>query len=126
MARRRCPLFDETIGITPQTSLTIDWLHCLSLGVFKVWAMHCYLSLLDNNVFNVLGSREDVRTRSAIRLRTLLFAWYSSEERAGRSHSRVQDLTESMLGSRSTDILGLHGSETNGFVRFLVGIILPE
>ena len=40
--------------------------------------------------------------------------------------ARVGDLTESMIGSDPTVVLGTHGAETNGFVKFLVQIILPR
>ena len=36
MAHHRNPIFSDDIGITPGKSCALDWLHILSLGVFRL------------------------------------------------------------------------------------------
>ena len=52
------------------------------------------------------------------RLRERLFEWYRSEAIAKRKHTRVQALTNGMVGLSQSHPLGSHGSETNGLLFF--------
>ena len=106
--------------------MAVDWLHALSLGVFKTWASYAVHALIGCNAFRMYGNAPDRLTASVTFLRNRLFDFYSDESRRGIDLARVGDLTESMIGSDPTVVLGTHGAETNGFVKFLVQIILPR
>ena len=45
VCRRRNPLWDPVLGITPQSSILIDWMHDLSLGVFQAVLSRFYWEL---------------------------------------------------------------------------------
>lgn len=117
LARRRCPLFDAALGVTP-ASLGIDWLHVLSLGVLKYVLAEFCMRLFEANVYRVDGPFETRMERSVLIMKSELDAWYTAEQLAGRSHTQIQALVPGMFGSRAAPRLGLHGSETNHFFLF--------
>lgn len=117
LARHRNPLFDEGTGLGID-ALGIDWLHTLSLGVFPTTLAHFVWALFDANAWGVPGGAASVLELSVARMRAELFQWYSSEQKAGRTHTRVQQLLPSLFGSRQEHALKLHGSECNGFLFF--------
>ena len=60
---------------------------------------------------------------SVVVVRSMVFEWYSSETRAGRNPTRIQDLTVGMLGTKD-ECISLHGSETNDFLIVCVDVLL--
>lgn len=118
--RRRNPVFQEDLGTQPHRCLQVDWLHCLSLGVFGFYIVFVVQEMFAANPWNSPGTGEARKALNLLHLKADLFAWYGREEAAGRVHgSRVQGLT---LGMFVGDC-GLHGSEANAFLRFLVEYI---
>lgn len=117
LTRHRNPLFCEATGIGPQ-SLGVDWLHTLALGVFQVALAHLFWALISANAWQVQGGSAAILELSVAKLRAELFAWYGTEQKAGRNHCRVQQLLPSMFGSQSAPTLKLHGAETNGMLYF--------
>ena len=118
IARHRNPLFDEDLGITPENIFVPDWLHSLSLGVYKRIINVAWHRFFEMNMFDVDELQRSVRhvfvESCVLRLREKLFAWYRTEAIAGRNHTRVQNLTAGMVGLSQDHQLGSHGSETNG------------
>ena len=118
-------MWDPSTGVSPGATIAIDWLHALSLGVFKSFATFVVHAFIDVNAWCIPGGADDRRAGSTASIRAELFAWYASENKAGRFPNRVQDLTKGMLGESSDAVLGLHGAETNSFIHFLMAVVVP-
>ena len=137
--RHRNPLFSEETGIVPERILVVDWLHALSLGVYKYFLATCLHILFRYDIFGVRRSTDDPPQRrptdasmdnpehtmshvefaqSVARMRAVLFTWYAEQEAAGTTHSKVQNLTPEMLGAPGAPKLGTWGAETNGILLF--------
>ena len=129
IARHRNPLFDEDLGITPENIFVPDWLHSLSLGVYKRIINVAWHRFFEMNMFDVDELQRSVHhvfvESCVLRLREKLFAWYRTEAIAGRNHTRVQNLTAGMVGLSQDHQLGSHGSETNGLL-FFTNSLLAE
>ena len=125
LARRRNPLLCEATGLSLD-NFAQDWLHVLSLGVFCHALGYFCWALFAANAFDVhAGAAQQLEVSVSI-LRGLLFRWYSEQEKQGRRPNRAQALTSSMFGDRSSPFLGLHGGETNSFLRFAYLVLLPR
>ena len=122
ITRRRNPVFSERTGIEPDTFFVPDWLHCLSLGVYKVMINFAWHTLFETNVFKL--ERSSLSTADAFievnvdLLKELLFQWYKDEHRQKREHAKLQTLTAAMVGTHSGHALGTWGAETNGQLFF--------
>jgi hypothetical protein len=105
--RHRNPVFSEETGIVPERVLVIDWLHALSLGVYKYFISHLWHTLFAYDVYGIgkVTDHEHI-TMSVARLRGDLFIWYAAELAQGRAHSRVQNLTPEMVGTATSHKLG--------------------
>ena len=119
--RHRCILFnDAELGITLYKSLAMDFLHCVSKGVYSFFCAHFFKTIFESNVLGVEEGPYDVVVMATVQeVRSRLFQWYRDEATAGRIHTQVQQLTPSMFGSRLHPSLDLHASETNHFIQFL-------
>ena len=49
----RNPIFDASIGTSPGASLGVDWLHCLSLGVFLEYCLAVIHALFAHPAYEV-------------------------------------------------------------------------
>jgi len=117
--RRRNPLFSSETGITPLSCFVPDWLHALSLGVYKQFISYFFHALINANAFDIVAHHHEVRVRDSVAvIRELLFAWYDTESSAGRERGRVQNLTAEMVGNSPAHALGTWGHETNGLLEF--------
>jgi len=111
---RRCPLFDDTLGITPVRTICFDLLHTLFLGVMLVWA-----NIVMARMFPVMMWGEHEQTAeeklkvAVLMLRRELFQWYHS----------LSDLSQKMVGSMADPSLKLKAMETFGFVMFLHDLV---
>ena len=115
--RHRCALLD------PSTTLTLDsfglgWLHVISLGIAPYLLGNLYQKILRSNAFNLYCLPSTQIEVGLAHLRSLLFAWYTSEEQQNRHHSRIQALTSGMLGDAATPKLKVGGAECNGMTRW--------
>ena len=116
--RHRNPIFNESIGVV-STLLSIDALHTLNLGVYKDYCMHVFWKLLQRNVFELPGSAEDRHQLGIGRLKTCIFAHYTTLSEEERQHvTQIQDLTEKMLGKQSKKALETKAAETKGLIPF--------
>jgi hypothetical protein len=117
--RHRNPVFSEETGIVPERVLVIDWLHALSLGVYKYFISHLWHTLFEHDVYEIGRCTDHEHIVLSLgRLRVDLFNWYAAELAQGRAHSRVQSLTPEMVGTASSHKLGTWGAETNGLLLF--------
>ena len=120
----RNPLFDNSTGITVAT-LGVDWLHCLSLGVWQHLVGHLFWALIEANVFEINATSTNLRELSIVSLKSRLFSWYAEESARGRPHTRLENLTLGMVGPNHSPCMATHGAETNGLLRFCHTKLLP-
>ena len=121
----RNPIFDDGTGVT-LFAMVVDWLHCLSLGVFQYVLGNLWWELLKANAFNLAHTGATLHENGVAALKSRLWAWYKEETRQGRNHTRMEVLTLSMFGSSDAPQLHLHGAETNAALRFSCGALLPQ
>ena len=68
------PLFDPETGIDPYTTIAIDSLHCLSLGVYQsLLAAFFAMMIWECNVWRIRGGPDARSTVSVARLSSELF-----------------------------------------------------
>jgi hypothetical protein len=117
LTRRRNPLFRKGTGLSIE-SLGIDVLHLLSLGVYQVFLGRFFWDIIILDLFRFKCNLEARQDRTMARLREMLFAWYLSEERAGRQHARVNQFFTNTFGSHSKRAFRVQGAATNGLLAF--------
>ena len=122
----RNPLFDDTIGITI-TTLMIDQLHTLNLGVMQQYCRELVWELILSDAWHVSAGRTEAEQIeiSVSRLWSELIAWYSERRREFPSENLTQnqDLTVAMLGTKNKRSLKLKAAETKGMLLFLTGCL---
>jgi hypothetical protein len=122
LTRRRNPLFDAGTGLTSEC-LGIDVLHCLSLGVYQLFLMALFWDLIAFNAWDVKGAMSTRAELSVMRMREMLFAWYGTEERAGRAQPRVNQFQPGTLGTFSDRKFRVYAAATNGLLYFAVMLL---
>ena len=125
LAKVRNPLISEECGLSLR-SFAIDWLHCLSMGVFQHYLGHLVCELIEGDLLDFVPARGMKSEQCCVRIMALLKNWYRSERKQGRPHSEVQALVKGMLRQSGQPFLGLHAAETNGFLRFAQQVLLPQ
>ena len=116
----RNPIFEVGIGIS-LSSLMVDWLHCCSLGVFQHFGAYLSNALLSANAWAVPSG---MRWQAIGVVREELTAWYASESRAKRQHTRAQGLSAHSFGTEKKPELNLRrAAEINGFMEFLSSVL---
>ena len=82
--RRRCPLFDASIGVTVER-LQIDILHTVYLGSAQDWCARSMWAMMLADIFDVGRGRtraEQIEL-SVLQFRARLFEWYRQQRIAG-------------------------------------------
>ena len=121
LARHRNPLFSAETGITPARCLTIDVLHCVHLGVMKVWCRIALWHLLSSSVYPSIGSADENLQRAILVMRAQLMAFYKAHRRDhGDVLTALSDLTLKMVGTPNDQKLKTKGAETFGLMLFLL------
>ena len=121
-ARHRNPIFGPATGVSVQ-NIGLDWLHILSLGVIQLFLMNLVWDLVHSNVMNITGSMQNVFEITIARMKGELNEFYTAEARAGRTHTKCQQLLPTMFGSNTARKFALHGAETNGFLAYCVSAL---
>ena len=124
LTRHRNPIFCQALGIGI-SSLCIDTLHTLHLGVIKRFCMWGIWFFMEVDLFGVGGSgdyNEDEKLQlNANALRHELWGWYELRlaDHPQEDLSRLQDLQPSMLGTKNAPALKTKAAETLGLLYFL-------
>ena len=119
----RNPLFNERTGVDPCKTIAIDWLHCLSLGVFATFVSCVIHELLDANVWRVTETTEEAKGIASFNARCVdIDVWYKGD---GAVFTRITNIKFSMFGTRASPSCSLKGAETNTFLVYLVTRVLP-
>ena len=115
----RCPLWDESLGLTPTRSIALDILHTFHLGIVLVWAKFVVWYILRSRIW---GEHEkqacDQISIAVLRFRNELMAFYGRERQKGVHHTEVSDITQKMLGSPTQPKLKVKGMEAFGVLCF--------
>jgi hypothetical protein len=123
LCTHRCPLFDETLGISPTRSIAIDIMHTLFLAPIPIWCGIVLWMLLKGNIWGAFESTNEERVKvSVLACRAALLMWYADEQRAGRFHTRVNYISRKMLGSEGS-ATKLKAMEAYGFLQFLLHML---
>ena len=126
---RRNPVFDQALGITVE-SLTIDVLHTLNLGVYKIFTVRVFWALLSADVWGVAAGRtQEVRTQlGTMCLKNDMVSFYRRyrAEHPERSLTEMQTLTPSMLGTATRPRLQSKAAETKGLLLFTHDMLLKH
>ena len=118
--RRRNPLFCEELGIGP-LALGVDSLHTLCLGVYQFFTAELVWSLLRVNAWKVQEAHHPPSVVHAMgfdRLKDEYLTWISSESKAGRSPTKIQNFAYSMMGTWDRPMIKIHAAESNTFLRY--------
>jgi hypothetical protein len=121
-ARHRNPLFSRSTGISIQ-NVGIDWMHTLSLGVFQFLIAELVWAFFNGNLYGLTGPFSTIFETSALRLKSDLQNFYTRAARDGHDYTHIQGLSSSMFGTNTDRKLGLHASETNGFLHFCTWLL---
>jgi len=133
----RNPLFDdpdvdiegEELGINPYTTMTVDPLHDIHLGVLAKFIVWCLWTFLIADIYDVMKPTEDERYRVGIqRLRADLWQWYNvmrKQKKDGkpRHTSELQTLTLKMIGTKADPKLRAKAGQTKDLLGFVVHML---
>ena len=122
LVRHRCPLWDETIGLTPVTSIALDMLHTFYLGPLQAWARVAVWYVIDSPMWTGRVGNVDEKVHTSLAfLKNELFAFYKAyaSRPGGEVLSRVSDLKPKMVGTTKHRKLKLKAMETGGIAWFL-------
>ena len=127
MTHHRNPLMDPAVYLSPE-NLTVDWLHCFSLGIAQYWANYMLHWMINNNAFGCTGTTKRERHVHGFQhVKSSLFSWYSWERSAGRTRHEVQDLQMGMISlDDATGTTSLKGAEANDFIIFIYKVLIPQ
>jgi hypothetical protein len=119
LVRHRCPMMDIP-GCSP-TSLMIDTLHCLFLGVVPRFLEAAIWLCIVSNVWQVDATHTATRDQLCIqRCRAELFDWYRRKARtSGARVTELSDLTPAMLGTRGSHSFSPKGAEARWLLPFV-------
>ena len=114
----RNPLFCNEIGITPQSSMQVDLLHTVYLGVLQRYVQGVMWGAIDSNIWGVDGNRSAVIEQTISSLEVDIKRWYIRS--VIPTSSRVNHIKTSMLGTDAKRELKLKAAETGTLVPWAV------
>lgn len=125
LARHRNPLFAPGSGLSI-SSLTVDTLHCLYLGIFGAHCSQVVWAMIEADVWS-LGreghtSAVEKLHAACLRLQAECHRWRQQRRRShpGEPLTEVQELAPNLIGtSRGEQKWALKGGETKTFLLFL-------
>ena len=125
LTRHRNPIFDRRLGVTVVKTLTIDSLHCVYLGMMKIFAMILIWKLISARVFAGGTTQDELIENSVIALSSRLQLFYRQEHarRPEKKMTRVNRITPKMVGTANDPVLKTKGAETFGVLKLLVNLL---
>jgi hypothetical protein len=126
IATRRCVLFDEALGITPDRTICVDLLHTFHLGVLQEFTKLALWKLLSAGVWGALdGTLVECLRIAVLTLRSALWKWYEQRRTLFplETLTRLADLVPTMLGKPSAKKLKTKAGETWGMALFVVDML---
>ena len=124
--RHRCPIMDVP-GCTP-SSLMIDTLHCIFLGVVPRFLEAGIWLCIVNNVWRISAAHTATRDQLCIqRCRAELFQWYRRRASThGERVTELSDLTQGMLGTRGSWSFSPKGAEARWMLPFVNELLVKH
>ena len=122
ITRHRNPLFQRDLGITPHSSLTIDVLHCIYLGVLLTWCRYVVWALIAARSWISLGTGEEIFENSCMMIRHELKHFYRTHNASHPTEklTKIGNFSSKLLGDTSNKKLKTKGAETWGFSLYLL------
>lgn len=122
LARSRCHVLDEEIGIGPETHRTVDILHCLHLGVFLTFCMFCLWSMITAGAFGPRTSQDDMFHTTVLVIRHELRCFYTARRKAHPNENLklITSFKYSTLGDVNGKKLKTKWAETRGLLALLM------
>jgi hypothetical protein len=122
--RHRNPIFDVSIGISPQSSLTVDLLHALFLGVLLLQCKVVVWFLINAGMWSTIGTMEERFSTSCMAIGIALKTFFRSRK---ASHPD-EDLTRfrvsrKLFGSTAEPSLKTKGAQTWSMCLFLIATL---
>ena len=115
----RNPLLDATIGVTMESCMCIDFLHCVALGVMQDFAPALIHELIyERNVYCVPGLMENRMVVSMNAIAAEASEFFRSEARHGRHFTEPPKLDQHTFGTHLHHKCRLMGGATMGFIAF--------
>lgn len=118
LARHRNRLFCDELGTSPSTTLTIDELHAMNLGVMQTWAKGAIWIILDSGMYGTMGTSEENLAIAVLGMRHDLMNFYARNRE--KKLTEVHNFTVKMVGRRNDQHCKTKGAETWGLLQFLV------
>ena len=119
LARNRCPLFNQELGVSPHRVMTVDTLHCAYLGVFQTFAKAAIWALVRGGKYTSRTSIEEQVATAVLVIRMELASFYSRQAAAGVELTHVTKFRAKTIGENSDPKLRTKGAETWGFLLFV-------
>ncbi len=126
ITRHRNPLFaSSAITGLGLSSLTVDLLHALYLGVMNRYCAVVLWFLFSSEMFGIVGTAEENLQTPVLIIKSQLMAFYKDFQRDNPSRvlTRVGDLTTKMVGTKHAPRCKTKGAETLGMALFLTGML---
>ena len=101
IARHRNPLLKESLGLAPETCLTVDTLHAINLGVMLVFCRELVWELVRQGFWGVRSTQEEQLEVSALAIRADLKSFYKARHRANKTEglTRIRGFGQKKLGT---------------------------
>ena len=131
LARHRCPVFDEHLGVAPHRSLTVDALHCLFLCAIKVTISYVVWFVLLYGVFGQIGSEDEQLSTATSAMKTHFFNWYRARHQQNPEETLTKpvDLSRKTFSDKENRTCKYKGSESWTlllFLRFLLSTFIDR
>jgi hypothetical protein len=126
ITRHRNPMFcSSTVTGLGLSSLTVDLLHAVYLGVMNRYCAVVLWFLFGSDVFGTVGTAEENLQAAVLIMKSQLMAFYTNFQRANptRVLTRVGDLTTKMVGTKWNPKCKTKGAETLGMALFLTDML---
>jgi hypothetical protein len=126
ITRHRNPMFcSSTVTGLGLSSLTVDLLHALYLGVMNRYCAVVLWFLFSSDVFGTIGTAEENLQTAVLIIKSQLMAFYTKFQRDNptRVLTRTGDLTTKMVGTKAAPRCKTKGSETFGMALFLTDML---
>lgn len=127
VAHHRNPIFAAFTGILPGSTIALDWMHTLSLGVFQTWAALVVHSLIEVDAWATGCTEFSARlAASTYRLASDFQRFVrTANSTTGRNLTEATHLKPESFGTKATPKCGLKAGETNAFLEYMAMEFLP-
>ena len=125
LVHHRNPIWDPSLGITPDSTLTVDSLHTLNLGLFQQWSKFTTWHLLESHIYSSQAATTEDEQVGIMNMRIAMDAFFKEHKKTNPNDKLTEptDLTTKMFGSKSDPKVKLSGAETWAFLLFLVSAV---